>query len=82
MHSLTVAVKDELVSATSLTTSQRVAELATILRFAGGLHVIGGNLAVEVELDHMEAAKRVRRDIRDVFGMATDAAVMLSLIHI
>jgi DNA-binding protein WhiA len=76
MHSLTVAVKDELVSTPATQTTHRVAELATILRFAGGLHVIGGNLAVEVELDHMEAAKRVRRDIRDVFGMATDAAVM------
>ncbi len=76
MHSLTVAVKDELVSALSDSTSQRVAELSTILRFAGGLHVIGGNIAVEVELDHLETAKRVRRDIRDIFGMATDAAVM------
>ena len=76
MHSLTVAVKDELVSALSDSTSQRVAELSTILRFAGGLHVIGGNIAVEVELDHLETAKRVRRDIRDIFGMSTDAAVM------
>ncbi|MBT5247692.1 MAG: DNA-binding protein WhiA, partial [Microbacteriaceae bacterium] len=76
MHSLTIAVKDELVSAVSDLTSQRVAELSTILRFAGGLHVIGGNIAVEVELDHLETAKRVRRDIRDIFGMATDAAVM------
>jgi DNA-binding protein WhiA len=76
MHSLTVAVKDELVSHHSDLTSQRVAELSTILRFAGGLHVIGGNIAVEVELDHLETAKRVRKDIRDIFGMATDAAVM------
>ena len=76
MHSLTIAVKDELVSAVSDLTSQRVAELSTILRFAGGLHVIGGNIAVEVELDHLETAKRVRCDIRDIFGMATDAAVM------
>ena len=76
MHSLTIAVKDELVSAVSDLTSQRVAELSTILRFAGGLHVIGGNIAVEVELDHLETAKRVRLDIRDIFGMATDAAVM------
>ena len=76
MHSLTIAVKDELVSQTSELTSHRVAELSTILRFAGGLHVIGGHIAVEVELDHLETAKRVRRDIRDIFGMATDAAVM------
>lgn len=76
MHSLTIAVKDELVAQHSELTSHRVAELSTILRFAGGLHVIGGNIAVEVELDHLETAKRVRKDIRDIFGMATDAAVM------
>jgi DNA-binding protein WhiA len=76
MHSLTVAVKDELVAHHSDLTSHRLAELSTILRFAGGLHVIGGNIAVEVELDHLETAKRVRKDIRDIFGMATDAAVM------
>lgn len=76
MHSLTVAVKDELVAHQTDLTSQRVAELSTILRFAGGLHVIGGNIAVEVELDHLETAKRVRKDIRDIFGMSSDAAVM------
>jgi cell division protein WhiA len=76
MHSLTVAVKDELVLVAAETTSQRIAELSTILRFAGGLHVISGHIAVEVELDHLEAAKRVRREIRDLFGMSTDAAVM------
>ena len=76
MHSLTIAVKDELVAQRSDQTSHRVAELATILRFAGGLHVISGNIAVEVELDHLETAKRVRREIRDIFGMATDAGVM------
>lgn len=76
MHSLTVAVKDELVSKPVDVTSHRIAELSTILRFAGGLHVIGGNIAVEVELDHLQAAKRVRTDIRDLFGMSSDAAVM------
>lgn len=76
MHSLTVTVKDELVASAPEQTSHRLAELSTILRFAGGLHMISGNLAVEVELDHLEAAKRVRRDIRDLFGMTTDAAVM------
>ena len=76
MHSLTTAVKDELVAARAEQLSERIAELATILRFAGGLHVISGHIAVEVELDHLEAAKRVRREIRDIFGLATDAAVM------
>ena len=76
MHSLTTAVKDELVLVHTDQISQRIAELSTILRFAGGLHMISGNIAVEVELDHLETAKRVRKEIRDIFGMATDAAVM------
>ncbi|MGA0211079.1 MAG: hypothetical protein ACO3I5_04295, partial [Pontimonas sp.] len=62
MHSLTVAVKDELVSHQSEITSHRVAELSTILRFAGGLHVIGGNIAVEVELEPFRYREFARAD--------------------
>jgi len=46
MHSLTVSVKDELVTVKPEHTNQRIAELSTILRFAGGLHVISGNIIV------------------------------------
>lgn len=76
MDELTTAVKGDLVGITPSQQSARLAELATILRFAGGLHVISGQLAVEVELEHLETAKKVRRELRDLLGFATDAAVM------
>ena len=76
MDELTSAVKSDLVGVSPERQSARMAELATILRFAGGLHVISGQIAVEVELDHLETAKKIRQELRDLLGFATDAAVM------
>jgi DNA-binding protein WhiA len=76
MDDLTIAVKNDIVQAGGERQSARLAELSAILRFAGGLHLISGQLAVEVELDHIETAKKVRRELRELLGFATDAAVM------
>ncbi len=76
MDELTAAVKNDLVQITPERQSTRMAELSTVLRFAGGLHRISGQIAVEVELEHLETAKKVRRELRDLLGFATDAAVM------
>ena len=54
----------------------RAAELATILRFSGGLHLISGRIAVEVELDSPTIARRVRRDLAELYGVRSDAAMM------
>jgi DNA-binding protein WhiA len=54
----------------------RAAELATVLRFAGGLHLISGRVAVEVELDAATTARRVRRDLAELYGMRSDGAMM------
>jgi DNA-binding transcriptional regulator WhiA len=48
---LTADVKEELARIEVSKTTVRAAELATILRFAGGLHLISGRIAVESELD-------------------------------
>ena len=76
MDELTSAVKNDLVAATPEKQSTRLSELSSILRFAGGLHRISGAVAVEVELDHLETAKKVRRELMELLGFATDAAVM------
>lgn len=73
---LTQRVKDEIVRHALSRQSSRFAELATLLRFAGGLHVISGSLAVEVELDHLDTAKKLRKDLLDLLGFRSDAAVM------
>lgn len=73
---LSVAVKDDIVRILAPTQSARLAELATILRFAGGLHTISGSLAVEVELDHKDTAKKVRKELLELLGFTTDAAIL------
>lgn len=73
---LTADVKDELTRLTVAKTSVRAAELATILRFAGGLHLISGRVAVEVELDSPDIARRVRKDLVELYGVKSDAALL------
>src|SRR5690606_14878133 len=47
-----------------------------ILRFAGGLHLIGGRIVVEAELDTGVAARRLRKDIAEVYGHTSELAVI------
>ena len=39
-----------------------------MLRFAGGLHIVSGRIVVEAELDTGAAARRLRKDIAEVYG--------------
>lgn len=73
---LTADVKEELAQLAVTKTTVRAAELATVLRFAGGLHLISGRVAVEVELDAATTARRVRRDLAELYGMRSDGAMM------
>ncbi len=73
---LTAEVKDELAKVETSRTSVRAAELATILRFSGGLQVISGRVAVESELDTVEIAQRVRRDLVELYGVRSELSVM------
>jgi DNA-binding protein WhiA len=75
---MTAAVKDELSRLTITKPCCRKAEVAAMLRFAGGLHIVSGRIVVEAELDTGAAARRLRRDIAEVYGHASDIAVMAS----
>ena len=46
---MTAAVKDELSRVVVTKVSARKAEVSTVLRFAGGLHIVGGRVIVEAE---------------------------------
>jgi len=51
----------------------RRAEAATMLRFAGGLHLTGnGNIMVEAEFDTGAAARRLRGIVTEVFGLTSE----------
>ena len=69
---LTENVKQELITVGAGKTSVRTAELATVLRFAGGLHTISGRIAVEAELDSQELATRVRKDLAEIYGVRSE----------
>lgn len=73
---MTAAVKDELsrVQVTRLTA--RRAEVATMLRFAGALHLIGGHIVIEAELDTGSVARRLRKEIAEVFGHSSHVQVV------
>lgn len=73
---MTPAVKDELSRLTITKACCRKAEVSALLRFAGGLHIVSGKIVVEAELDTAIAARRLRKDISDVYGQETDLAVV------
>src|SRR5450755_3563818 len=73
---LTSLVKDELSRVTVLKPCCRKAEVSTLLRFAGGLHLAAGRIVIEAELDTGVAARRLRKDIAEVFGHASELIVV------
>jgi DNA-binding protein WhiA len=73
---MTGVVKDELSRVKILKSCCRKAEVSTLLRFAGGLHIAGGRIVIEAELDTGAAARRLRKDIAEVFGHQSDLVVL------
>jgi DNA-binding protein WhiA len=73
---MTGVVKDELSRLPIMKPCCRKAEVSTILRFAGGLHLVSGRIVIEAELDTGAAARRLRKDIAEVFGHTSDVIVL------
>lgn len=73
---MTAVVKDELSRVTVVKPCCRKAEMATLLRFAGGLHLVAGSVVVEADLDAGSSARRLRKEIAEVYGHASDVHVV------
>ena len=73
---MTSSVKDELSRVAINKPCCRKAEVSAILRFAGGLHINSGRIAVAVELDTAQAARRLRKDIAEIYGHESDVAII------
>lgn len=73
---LTAQVKSELASTSITKACCRKAETASVLRFAGGLHIVAGRVVVEAELDTGAAARRLRKDIAEIYGHESEIVVM------
>jgi cell division protein WhiA len=65
---MTTEVKDELSRLVVKSVSARRAEVTSLLRFAGGLHIVGGRVVVEAEVDLGNVARRLRKDIFELYG--------------
>ncbi|MGN6242389.1 MAG: DNA-binding protein WhiA [Motilibacteraceae bacterium] len=73
---MTAAVKDELARITVTRPCCRKAEVSATLRFAGGLHIVSGKIVVEAELDTAMAARRLKKDITEMFGAQSELLVV------
>jgi DNA-binding protein WhiA len=73
---LTAQVKNELARLRVTRTSCRKAEVAAMLRFSGGLHIISGRVVVEAELDTEAAAARLRAAIAELYGQTSELIVV------
>ena len=82
---MTSAVKDELSRLSVTRPCCRKAEMASLLRFAGGLHIVGSGdgkgpahsrIVVEADLDAGSTARRLRKEIAEVYGHASDVHVV------
>jgi DNA-binding protein WhiA len=75
---MTAAVKDELSRVDVPKPCCRRAEMAALLRFAGGLHIVSGRVVVEAELDTGAVARRLRTAIADLFGYPSEVHILAS----
>ena len=73
---MTATVKDELSRLAISKPCCRKAEVSALLRFAGGLHITAGKVVVEVELDTAQSARRLRKEISEVYGHDSDLTVL------
>jgi DNA-binding protein WhiA len=73
---MTAQVKAELANTTITKSCCRKAEVSSILRFAGGLHIVSGRIVVEAELDTGAAARRLRKDIAEIYGHDSEVLVL------
>ena len=73
---MTARVKDELSRLQIAKPCCRKAEVSATIRFAGGLHIVGGQIVIEAELDTANAVRRLRRDIAELYGHRAEVVVM------
>ena len=76
--SLTSDLKDELARTPVTSQSATAAEVAAILRFAGGLHLVSGRILIEAELDSPVAARRLRAFLKALYNADSTVVIVSS----
>lgn len=73
---LTGQAKEEMSHLEVARPSARKAEAAAMLRFAGGLHLVAGQIVIEAELDSAAVARRLHAILSEMYGHRADIVVM------
>ncbi len=73
------AVKEELARLGGTTMCCRRAEVATLSRFADGLHIAAGRVVVTAEVDAGSIVRRLRPTINALYGCACEVRVLPSV---
>ncbi|MCQ9366832.1 DNA-binding protein WhiA [Brevibacterium sp. 50QC2O2] len=73
---LTAKVKDELAHYRETRPQARKAEVAATLRFSSALHLVAGAIVIEAEVDTGAGARRLRSEIKDLFGHVAEVVVV------
>jgi len=77
---MTAAVIEELSGLGHTRTCCRRAEVATLLRFAGAVHVVARQVVISAEVDGAGVAGWLRKAIRETFGYPSDVRVLPSAV--
>ena len=73
---MTAEVKDELSRLPIQKICCRKAEVSSLLRFASGLHLVAGRIVVEADLDAGSTARRLRKDLTEIFNQDSEIAIV------
>ena len=75
---MTAAVKDEIARLPVTRTCCRKSEVSSILRFAGGLHLVSGRIVIEAEgFENHGTRPALKRDCRRYTGLGARGWVVL-----
>jgi DNA-binding protein WhiA len=75
---LTAEVKDELSRLPVTKTCCRKAEVSALLRFGGAIHIVAGRIVIEAEVDAGVTARRLRKDLQEIFNQDSEIAIVSS----
>lgn len=69
---LTAELKDELIKVESTNRVARIAELTAIVRLTDAVRAHGGRHTVVIELDNSTLARKVRKELAELFGVESE----------
>ncbi|WRS29765.1 DNA-binding protein WhiA [Actinomycetaceae bacterium MB13-C1-2] len=74
--SLTAELKNEIAIQNPASVSEARAECSVLLRFAGGLHVVGGRILIEAEVDTELVAKRLQAFLERLYRVECQVIIV------